>query len=173
LGAVVKKENSALAHALLHKRKDLAVYLLRPFLKWLWHAVNETDFFFHLKHPLREDSINLYRKAKGSRTIGTDNRDRRAVFRYLFWGWWQAITRRSIRKESGLALQTRAQHAAPLQVSRFSLSSGGFQAGKWGPELASGEGIEGAEAATQLDVAQAAVAVERAYKLDGVALGLQ
>jgi hypothetical protein len=52
-------------------------------------------------------------------------------------------------------------------VSAFSLP------GLWRDELAGGEVIEGAEAAAQLDVAQAAVAVERAYKLDGVALGLQ
>jgi len=71
-----------------------------------------------------------------------------------------------------VALQTRAQHAAPLQVSRFSLSSGGFQAGKRGPEVSGGQIIQGAEAAAQLGVAQAAVAVERAYKLDGGALRL-
>ncbi len=51
-------------------------------------------------------------------------------------------------------------------MSAFSLP------GLWRDELAGGEVIEGAEAAAQLDVAQAAVAVERAYKLDGVALGL-
>ena len=45
--------------------------------------------------------------------------------------------------------------------------------GKWRDELAGGEVIEGAEAAGELDGAQAAVAVERAYELDGVALGLQ
>ncbi len=41
----------------------------------------------------------------------------------------------------------------------------------WRDELAGGEIIEGAEAAAKFGVAQAAVAVERAYKLDGVALG--
>ena len=76
-------------------------------------------------------------------------------------------------KKSGLALQTRAQHAAPLQVSRFSLSSGGFQAGKWRDEFSGGEIIQGAEAAAEVVGAQAALAVERAYKLDGVAVGLQ
>jgi len=45
--------------------------------------------------------------------------------------------------------------------------------GKWRDELAGGEVIEGAEAAGELDGAQAAVAVEQAYKLDGVALCLQ
>lgn len=45
--------------------------------------------------------------------------------------------------------------------------------GKWGDEFAGGEIIEGAEAAGEFDGAQAAVAVERACKLDGVALGLQ
>lgn len=45
--------------------------------------------------------------------------------------------------------------------------------GSGGNELASGEVIEGAEAAGELVGAQAAVAVERTYKLDGVALGLQ
>ena len=39
-------------------------------------------------------------------------------------------------------------------------------------ELAGGEIIEGAEAAAEFGVAQAAVAVEGAYKLDGVALRL-
>src|SRR5260370_37112152 len=43
-------------------------------------------------------------------------------------------------------------------------------AGKWRLELAGGEVIEGAEAAAELVGAQAAVAVERAYKLDGGAL---
>src|SRR6266851_1188910 len=42
----------------------------------------------------------------------------------------------------------------------------------WRDELAGGEIIEGAEAAAKFGVAQAAVAVERAYKLDGVALCL-
>jgi len=46
------------------------------------------------------------------------------------------------------------------------------QAGQWRDELAGGEVIEGAEAGGQLVKAQAAVAVERAYKLDGVALRL-
>src|SRR5438093_11826176 len=41
-------------------------------------------------------------------------------------------------KKSGLALQTRAQHAAPLQVFRFSLSCGGCQAGKWRCEILGG-----------------------------------
>jgi len=40
-------------------------------------------------------------------------------------------------------------------------------------ELAGGQIIQGTEAVTQLVSAQAAVAVERAYKLDGVAVGLQ
>jgi hypothetical protein len=44
--------------------------------------------------------------------------------------------------------------------------------GKWRDELAGGEVIEGAEAAAEFGVAQAAVAVEGAYKLDGVALRL-
>ncbi len=51
-----------------------------------------------------------------------------------------------------------------LSVSGLSLD------GKWRDELAGGEVIEGAEAAAKFDVAQAAVAVERAYKLDGGAL---
>jgi len=42
--------------------------------------------------------------------------------------------------------------------------------GKWRDELAGGQIIQGAEAAAEFNVAQAAVAVERAYKLDGVAL---
>ena len=45
--------------------------------------------------------------------------------------------------------------------------------GSGGNELAGGEVIEGAEAAGELVGAQAAVAVERTYKLDGVAVGLQ
>src|SRR5260370_7585150 len=45
-------------------------------------------------------------------------------------------------------------------------------AGKWRDELAGGEVVEGAEAAGELVKAQAAVGVERAYKLDGVALRL-
>jgi len=45
--------------------------------------------------------------------------------------------------------------------------------GNGGNELAGGEVIEGAEAAAKFGVAQAAVAVERAYKFHGVALGLQ
>src|SRR5260370_19642382 len=52
-----------------------------------------------------------------------------------------------------------------LSVSGLSLD------GKWRDELAGGEIIEGAEATAKFGVAQAAVAVERAYKLDGVALG--
>jgi len=44
--------------------------------------------------------------------------------------------------------------------------------GKRRDELAGGQIIEGAEAAAQLIGAQAAVAVERAYKLDGGTLGL-
>jgi hypothetical protein len=44
--------------------------------------------------------------------------------------------------------------------------------GLWRDELAGGEVIEGAEAAAQFGVAQAAVAVEGAYKLDGGALRL-
>ncbi len=67
----------------------------------------------------------------------------------------------------------KAQHAAPLQVSRFSLSSGGFQAGKRGPEFSGGQIIQSAEAAAEFGVAQAAVAVERAYKFHSVALCLQ
>ena len=42
----------------------------------------------------------------------------------------------------------------------------------WRDELAGGEIIEGAEATAKFGVAQAAVAVERAYKLDGGALRL-
>src|SRR5260370_34590402 len=53
-----------------------------------------------------------------------------------------------------------------LSVSGLSLD------GKWRDELAGGEVIEGAEAAAKFGVAQAAVAVEGAYTLDGVALGL-
>ena len=45
-------------------------------------------------------------------------------------------------------------------------------AGSGGNELAGGEVIEGAEAAAKFGVAQAAVAVERAHKLDGGALRL-
>ena len=44
--------------------------------------------------------------------------------------------------------------------------------GLWRDELAGGQIIQGAEAAAKLGVAQAAVAVERAYKLDGGALRL-
>src|SRR5258708_17715549 len=46
-------------------------------------------------------------------------------------------------------------------------------AGKWRNELPGSQFIEGAEAAGELVGAQAAVAVERTYKLDGVAVGLQ
>src|SRR5260370_8841321 len=46
-------------------------------------------------------------------------------------------------------------------------------AGKWRNELAGGQIVQGAEAAAELVGAQAAVAVERTYKLDGVAVGLQ
>jgi len=56
----------------------------------------------------------------------------------------------------------------PVLLSSFGPSLDG----KWRDELAGGEGIEGAEAAAELVGAQAAVAVERAYKLDGVTLGL-
>ncbi len=44
---------------------------------------------------------------------------------------------------------------------------------KWRDELAGGQIIQGAEAAAKFGVAQAAVAVERAYKFHGVALCLQ
>jgi len=56
----------------------------------------------------------------------------------------------------------------PVLLSSFGPSLDG----KWRDELAGGEGIEGAEAAAELVGAQAAVAVERAYKLDGGALSL-
>src|SRR5260370_36011854 len=46
-------------------------------------------------------------------------------------------------------------------------------AGNWRDELAGGQIVQGAEAAAELVGAQAAVAVERTYKLDGVAVGLQ
>src|SRR6266851_10021476 len=45
-------------------------------------------------------------------------------------------------------------------------------AGKWGDELAGGELIQGAEAAGEFGVAQAALAVERSEKLFGGALPL-
>src|SRR5260370_23526209 len=46
-------------------------------------------------------------------------------------------------------------------------------AGNWRDELAGGQIVQGAQAAAELVGAQAAVAVERTYKLDGVAVGLQ
>src|SRR5216684_1592201 len=127
----------------------------------------------HSVEALQVLKQKVSRALRGKGAIGTEqsnnrnNRDRRDVFRYLFCGRWQAVTRRSIRKKSGLALQTRAQHAAPLQVSRFSLSSGVFQAGKRGPELAGGEVIEGAKAGGEFGGGQAAVAVEAAEKIGG------
>jgi hypothetical protein len=45
--------------------------------------------------------------------------------------------------------------------------------GKWRDELARGQIVQGAEATGELVGAQAAVAVERAHKFDGVAVGLQ
>ncbi len=81
----------------------------------------------------------------------------------------EAIDPKKIR----VGTANEAQHAASLQASRFSLSSGGFQAGKWRDEFSGGEIIQGAEAAAEVVGAQAALAVERAYKLDGVAVGLQ
>src|SRR5260370_5578507 len=60
-----------------------------------------------------------------------------------------------------------AQHCAPLQASRFSLSPGGFQAGKRGPEFSGGEIIEGAEAAAEVVGAQASVAIQPVEKFFG------
>jgi len=45
--------------------------------------------------------------------------------------------------------------------------------GKWGDELAGGQVVQGAEAAAQFGVAQAPLAIQPAYKLDGGALRLQ
>jgi len=75
----------------------------------------------------------------------------------------EAIDPKKIR----VGTANEAQHAAPLQASRFSLSPGGFQAGKRGPEFSGGEIIEGAEAAAEVVGAQASVAIQPVEKFFG------
>src|SRR5260370_29885772 len=75
----------------------------------------------------------------------------------------EAIDPKKIR----VGTANEAQHAAPLQASRFSLSPGGFQAGKRGPAISGGEVFHGAEAAAEVVGAQAWVAIQPVEKFFG------
>ena len=68
---------------------------------------------------------------------------------------------------------TGVGESVPFAPPLTSFTSSVRLARKWRDELAGGEIIEGAEAAGELVGAQAAVAVEAAYKFHGVALCLQ
>src|SRR5258708_5867864 len=75
----------------------------------------------------------------------------------------EAIDPKKIR----VGTANEAQHAAPLQASRFSLSPGGFQAGKRGPEFSGADDLSGRLRALEVVGAQASVAIQPVEKFFG------